>query len=86
MLSQWIRQKGFELIDSFMGKPVMSHYKDIEYYWENPEKIADFQQKQFNVLAQFAVNNVEYYKGMKERNALISTTSLPRYQLAKLSP
>lgn len=65
MLSQCIRQKGFEFIDFLSGKPVMGHYKDIEYYWQHPEKIADFQSQQFSMLAQFAINNVEFYKGMK---------------------
>lgn len=70
---QIVREKAYWMMDAIKGKPVKTHYQEIKYYFEHPDEVADFQEKSFQKLAEYAIAHTKFYADIPSR---------PHYELS----
>lgn len=56
-----LRNKVFWIVDTIKGKPVAKHYNSIDFYFNNPSKVKQHQDKEFKKIATFAKKNTQFY-------------------------
>lgn len=62
MLSEWIRNKVYWIVDGVKGGKVKKHFDNIAMLNDRPELIPEHQKNKCFELINYAVENVEYYK------------------------